>query len=112
MVRSPARSKTKKTKKGEREYVYYRCARYHRGGHPRIRVTEAELDEQMLALFDRLRVESDEFREGFGKALRQMTNWDLGGIRKRCDELKQRHTQVVEQQDRLLNLRLLEEIDS
>jgi DNA invertase Pin-like site-specific DNA recombinase len=35
----------------------YRCSQYHRSDHPRIRLTEGELDAQMLALFDRLRVE-------------------------------------------------------
>lgn len=104
--------KRKQTKKGEREYIYYRCTHYHRGDHPRIRMTEAEFDEQILALFDSLRVESEEFREEFRNGLRQMTNWDLGGTRKHCEELKQRHSQVVEQQDRLLNLRLLDEIGS
>ena len=105
-------AKRKQTKKGEQEYVYYRCARYHKEGHPRIRMTEAELDEQMLALFDRLRVESDEFRAEFREGLRQMTNWDLGGAAAREEEMKRRHSAIVDQQKRLLNLRLLEEIDS
>lgn len=39
-------AKTKKTKSGDREYVYYRCARYHWGDHPRIRLTEGEIDAQ------------------------------------------------------------------
>ena len=50
-------TKTKTTKTGERQYVYYRCSRYHVGDHPHIRMNEAEFDEQVLALFDRLRVD-------------------------------------------------------
>lgn len=69
-------AKTKKTKSGERQYVYYRCTKYHRGDHPRIRLTEAEIDVQMLALFDRLRVEGGEFRNTFREELRKATNWD------------------------------------
>lgn len=105
-------SKKKQTRKGEQEYVYYRCARYHVGGHPRIRMTEAELDEQMLALFDKLRAESDEFREEFREGLRQMTNWDLDGAAAREEEMKRRHSVIVDQQKRLLNLRLFDEIGS
>ena len=36
--------KTKQTKAGERDYVYYRCSKYSSKGHPRVRVTEADLD--------------------------------------------------------------------
>src|SRR5690606_12812945 len=68
--------KFKMTKSGEREYVYYRCTQYHKGDHPRIRLTENELDAQMLAIFDTLRVEDDEFRIRFREELRQATNWD------------------------------------
>lgn len=103
--------KTKQTKKGEREYVYYRCARYHIGGHPRIRMTEAEFDEQILALFDSLRVESDEFREEFRNGLRQMTNWDQDASIQRAKSLQNELTSVRQQQKRLMNHLLLEEID-
>lgn len=54
---------TKTTKSGVRQYVYYRCTRNSREGHPRIRVTEVELDRQMLALFDRMRVEDPDDRD-------------------------------------------------
>ncbi len=105
-------SKTKQTKKGEQEYVYYRCANYHRGDHPRIRMTEIELDEQMLALFKKLRVESDEFRQEFREGLRQMTGEELRLARLRDDEIKRAHAQVSEQQSQLLDLRLNGEIDA
>jgi hypothetical protein len=105
-------TKTKKTKSGEREYVYYRCTKYHRGDHPRIRLTEAEIDVQMLALFDKLRVEDDDFRHLFREELRKTTNWDLAGSSKDDDTLKKRHSEVVRLQGHLLNLRLLEEIDA
>src|SRR5581483_1955499 len=41
-------SKIKKTKSGEKEYVYYRCSRYNIEGHPRVRLPEADLDHQTL----------------------------------------------------------------
>ncbi len=105
-------TKTKMTKSGEREYVYYRCTKYHKGDHPRIRLTEAEIDVQMLALFDKLRVEDDEFRHTFREELRKTTNWDLGKSSLDDDDLKKRHTEVIRLQGQLLNLRLLEEIDA
>jgi hypothetical protein len=49
------------TKEGERQHIYYRCAQYHRGDHPRIRMTEAEFDEQIMVLFDKLRIETPVF---------------------------------------------------
>lgn len=104
--------KTKKTKKGDKEYVYYRCARYHKGDHPRIRMTEPEFDEQILDLFDALRVESDEFRDEFREGLRKATNWDQEKQIDRARELQQELESIRQQQKRLLNYLLLEEIDS
>lgn len=40
-----------------RTYVHYRCARYTKPGHSRIRVPEADLDRQVLTLFDRMRID-------------------------------------------------------
>lgn len=104
--------KTKKTKTGDREYVYYRCTKYHRGDHPRTRLTEGELDAQMLGLFEKLRVQDDEFRQAFREELRKATNWELGRSSLEDGDLKKRHTEVVRLQGQLLNLRLLEEIDA
>ena len=104
--------KAKKTKSGDREYVYYRCTKYHKGDHPRIRLTEAELDVQMLALFDKLRVEDDEFRNTFREELRKATNWDPRSSASKAKELQEELVRVRDHQDRLLNLRLLEEIDA
>lgn len=103
--------KTKQTKKGEKEYVYYRCAQYHKGDHPRIRMAESELDQQMLALFDSLRVESDEVREEFREGLRSLTNEELRLAKLQDDEIHQAYTRIAEQQSQLLDLRLDEEID-
>lgn len=44
----------KRNKHGYDCYVYYRCSQYLRASHPRVRVTEAALDRQMLTLFDRM----------------------------------------------------------
>lgn len=80
--------------------------------HPRIRLTEAELDVQMLALFDKLRVEDDEFRQLFREELRKVTNWDERSSAMTAKGLQDELVRVRDQQNRLLNLRLLEEIDA
>ena len=94
-----------------REYVYYRCTRYHKGDHPRTRLTEGEIDAKMLALFDKLRVEDTEFPDTFREELRKATNWDQDHTIARAKELEKELATVREQQKRLLNLRLLEEIE-
>ncbi|WDI43702.1 recombinase family protein [Bremerella sp. P1] len=104
--------KTKMTKSGEREYMYYRCSQYHKGDHPRIRLTEKELDAQMLVIFDSLRVEDDDFRELIREELRQATNWDERASARKAKQLQEDLVQVRDQQNRLLNLRMLEEIDA
>ena len=92
--------KTKMTKSGERDYVYYRCTQYHKGDHPRIRLTENELDAQMLAIFDTLRVEDDEFRDLFREQLRQATNWESAVIgSKRTATYRTTLPKFVHQQD-------------
>ena len=107
-----AERKFKMTKAGERQYVYYRCTKYHKGDHPRIRLTEKTLDGQMLAFFDSLRVEDDEFRDLFREQLRQATNWDQESAIANVAQLQEELNTVRQQQKRLLNLRLLEEIDA
>jgi hypothetical protein len=54
------------TKAAGKEYVYYRSAKYNREGHPRDRVREAGLDEQVVAMLGRLR-QSDAVRDWFGR---------------------------------------------
>lgn len=104
--------KTKKTKNGDRQYIYYRCTQYHKGDHPRTRLTEGEIDAQILALFDSLRVGDNEFRQTFTEQLRQATNWDQDHSIERCKAVEKKLASVREQQKRLLNLRLFEEIDA
>ncbi len=103
--------KTKKTKAGPKDYIYYRCARYTAKDHPRIRVPEADLDTQVLAIFDRMRVEDASVRDWFRLVLASQTRDAQAESMARRSELQRQATLLVEQQDRLLNLRLGEEID-
>jgi site-specific DNA recombinase len=102
---------TKKTKNGERYYTYYRCTYYTKPGHPRIRVTEADLDKQVLAVFDKMRVEDENVRDWFRLVLASQTRDAQAESLSQRAELQRQETLIVAQQDRLLNMRLAEEID-
>ena len=101
----------KKTKTGERFYTYYRCTYYTKPGHPRIRVTEADLDRQVLAVFDKMRVEDEKVRDWFRLVLASQTRDAQAESLSQRAELQRQETLLVQQQDRLLNLRLAEDID-
>ncbi len=103
--------KTKQTKNGPRDYVYYRCARYTKPGHPRIRIREKELDRQILALFDKMRIEDESVRDWFRAVLRSQTKDSQAETQAQRVELQRQETLLVQQQDRLLNLRIADDID-
>jgi site-specific DNA recombinase len=103
--------KVKKTKAGERSYHYYRCTYYNKPGHPRTRVTEAQLDQQILALFDKMRVEDEGIRDWIRAVLAAKTRDDQQETQAQRAELLRQLTLMSEQKDRLLNLRIAGEID-
>ena len=104
--------KTKQTKQGEREYTYYRCSKYNTTNHPRTRLTERELDCQVLALFDRMRIENADVREWFVKVLLARAREDQEQSRQQRASLYRLLTQEITKQERLLECRLGGEIDA
>lgn len=103
--------KVKKTKNGPREYLYYRCTKYNQPDHPRNRVTEADLDHQVLAIFDRMRIEDESVRDWFRAVLASQTRDSQADSRAQRAELQRQSSLLVAQQDRLLNLRIEDQID-
>jgi site-specific DNA recombinase len=103
--------KVKKTKNGERFYSYYFCTHYREPGHSRIRITEAELDKQFLALFDRMRIQDEAVREWFRTVLVLQTEDAQSDSAAQRAELQRQATLLVAQQDRRLNLHLAGDID-
>ena len=103
--------KTKQTKSGETEYVYYRCSLYNTKGHPRVRLAEAKIDEQVLALLDRLRIEDVDVREWFRTVLAAQTKDAQRESMAQREELLRQETLLAGQADRLLNLLLADRID-
>lgn len=104
-------TKAKKTKSGTRQYNYYRCVYYNRGDHPRIRVREADLDAQVLAIFGKMRIDDDEVRDWFRAVLLSQTKDSQDDSRAQRVELTRQEALLVAQQDKLLDLRLRDEID-
>lgn len=102
--------KVKRTKQGERSYVYYRCSRYNQPGHPRVRVTEAEVDRQVFDLFERIRIQDENVREWFRTVLRSVVQDGQQDVLSQQRELSRQVSLITAQQDRLLNLRLDEQI--
>jgi site-specific DNA recombinase len=102
---------TRHKKSGTRVYRYYRCTYYNVAGHPRTRVTEADLDRQVLAIFDKMRVEDEGVRDWFRAVLASQTRDAQQDSRAQRVELVRQQTLVTTQQDRLLSLRLADDID-
>ena len=102
----------KKTKSGENWHMYYRCSRYRTKDHPQVRLREAQLDEQILSLFASIRIDDPELREWFAMMLRSQTRDSQEQSKEQREDLQRQLTKVLEQQDRLLNLRILDEISA
>ena len=96
-------------KKTGKAYVYYRCSRYTSSGHPRIRLTEQQLDVQVLALFDRIRL-PDDLRHWFQQSLLAWSKQQRNETEETAKDLQRQIAQVKQSRDRLLNLRIMEEI--
>lgn len=95
-----------------KQYVYYRCTMSRiTAGHPRIRVTEAQLDEQVLAVFRSIK-QPDTVRDWFSTALREWSKIERAEAMTQASVSQREIILLQQQQDRLLNLRLLEEIDA
>ena len=92
--------------------MYYRCGGYNAAGHPRVRVTEAELDGQLMAAFDALRVEDPAVRAWMARVIALQARAGQAEAAARRDELQRQVRLVAQQQDRLLNVHLAGQIDA
>ena len=90
-------SKNKKSKSGLKVYNYYRCARYNKKDHPRIRVTEGSLDRQVLELFDSIRIQDDGVRAWFRQVLLSQTKDQEQDAREQKTELTRQMTMTNQQ---------------
>lgn len=72
---------------------------------------ETDLDRQMLAIFDRMRIEDESVRDWFRAVLASQTRDSQADSLAQRAELQRQETLLVQQQDRLLNLRLSDDVD-
>jgi site-specific DNA recombinase len=92
-------------------YTYYRCSNYKRmQGHPSVRLTEQEIDDQIVGLYRSIR-QPDEVRDMFLDALRDWSQDEDEKSRQNTDDVQRQLSLLQNQQEQLLNLRLLQEID-
>ena len=103
--------KKKRKDGGVNHHVYYRCAQYNKKDHPRVRVKEADIEAQVLTLFDKMKVEDESVRDWFRLVLASQTRDAQADSRNQRQELTRQETLIIQQQDRLLNMRLAEDID-
>jgi site-specific DNA recombinase len=102
----------KQTRDGVKRHTYYRCTQYNAKGHPRVRVKEEDLEKQILALFDRIRIDDEKIRDWFGQVLRAKAKVARKGDTEEAGRINREITRVKLQIDRLLDLRLMSEIDA
>jgi hypothetical protein len=101
----------KRSKTGEKVYVYYRCSGYLAEGHPRVRIPEPEIERQVLDAFDRMKIEDGSVRDWFRAVLASQTKDEQAESKAKRAELERQVTLLIAQQDRLLNLRLADQVD-
>jgi DNA invertase Pin-like site-specific DNA recombinase len=103
--------KEKKTKKGMRRYTYYRCARYTKKNHPRIRIREERFEEQVLGLLAEMAANSEPVKSWLVTVFRERSRDADHATAHRITELKRQRSRLAEEQNELLGLRLSSKID-
>ena len=81
-------------------YVYYRCTMYNKAEHPRTRVTESQLDAQVLRVFGMIR-QPEDVRDWFSHTLREWSKHERGQSLEKAGQLQRELTQLRQQEDRL-----------
>ncbi|MGH7213640.1 MAG: recombinase family protein [Tepidisphaeraceae bacterium] len=94
----------------ERRYSYYRCARYVADGHPRVRLSEKQVDQQLLAFFKTIRIEDADVREWFVEVIKAKAHAGYDQNRQHQKELQRQREQVSAKLQTLLDLRMDGEI--
>lgn len=101
-----AEVKEKRTKVGLKRYTYYRCARYTGDGHPRLRLSESDIDRQVVTLFQVLHERCGPIRSWIAEVDKARRSADLQAGQQKLRELKRQSSRVAGQQEELLELRL------
>tara|TARA_Y100001954_G_C15826639_1_gene612529 strand:+ start:7384 stop:8967 length:1584 start_codon:yes stop_codon:yes gene_type:complete len=104
--------KTKQTQNGPKDYVYYFCPKAKRDkSHPKTRVTETQIDQQIIEMFRQIRFDDEPIRDWFRQVLQAKSKDQHQQTKTQLSELNRQLTNLRNQQEQLLNLRLLQEIE-
>jgi len=98
--------KEKLTSAGPKRYIYYRCSRYQRPGHPRIRLRESEFDNQIEGLMADFQVQTSEVEHWMVRVALERLRYDRASSEVRSEEVKRQLSLIEAKRDELLNLRL------
>lgn len=102
--------KVKTTKIGPKNYIYYRCACYHKSGHPRVRLREAEIEAQVEPMLCSFLIQNAEVANWAIMVAIQRLQHDQADSEFRAEEIKRQLSLVQAHRDELLNLRLAKDI--
>ncbi len=102
----------KKKQKSEdvRVHTYYRCTRYTAPDHPRTRLSEKIIDEQILSYFRQMRIDDESIKNWFVTVIKAKTQLEQKLAMEEITKLQRLQTEIQGKQDRLLNLRMDDEI--
>jgi len=102
--------KTKNTKHGPKEYVYYRCCGYTAPSHPHHRFTEQQLEPQAQQILSTLGFPSSEWQEWAKSAATDYLRSTIGDMSADLKEIQRQRSLVPGLQDELLNMRLAKQL--
>ena len=103
--------KRKKTRDGEKDYVYYRCCRYNAPSHPRQRVKEKDFEAQAQHFLSTLGFPSLKWHDWAKSVATDYLRSTLGNIAADLEEVLRQRSLITAKQERLLNLLLTDQID-
>lgn len=89
-----------------REYSYYRCTHYSSKGHPRIRVSEAVVEQQFLALFAQMKIDLPGIRDWFVEVIKARTQSSHRDSIEHRKELERQRTLVDSKLSALIEMRM------
>lgn len=95
--------KFKATKAGVKSYIYYRCSRYRTTGHPRVRLTEKELDDQLQEMLGSFINLSDDHRSMIEMVARSILDSRFEDEKVQVSESKRLLSLLETQRGKLLN---------
>lgn len=102
--------KVKQNRAGvKREYSYYRCTGYRQAGHPKVWMSEKEIDRQLLAFFATIKLD-EETRQWFVEVIRARAKAGQIENKQHRTELLRQREQVEAKLKTLLDLRIEAEV--